>query len=79
MGHADLAIADGWTRCAARANHSWHWVVIPVRGISMGESFYLKELAADCAGDGVCEFFFTAPPFHLPCGTGSPINPQAIK
>ena len=61
------------------ANQPWHWVVIPAMGISMGEIFYLKELAADCAGDKVFEFFFVAPPLHLPGGAGSPINPQAIK
>jgi kynurenine formamidase len=61
------------------ANQPWHWVVIPVLGISMGEIFYLKELAEDCEQDKVYEFFFTAPPLHLPGGCGSPINPQAIK
>ena len=61
------------------ANQPWHWVVIPAIGISMGEIFYLKELAEDCAKDGVYEFFFTAPPLHLPGAAGSPINPQAIK
>ncbi len=61
------------------ANQPWHWVVIPALGISMGEIFYLKELAADCATDGIYEFFFSAPPLHLPGGAGSPINPQAIK
>jgi kynurenine formamidase len=61
------------------ANQPWHWVVIPVLGISMGEIFYLKELAEDCAEDGIYEFFFSAPPLHLPGGAGSPINPQAIK
>jgi kynurenine formamidase len=61
------------------ANQPWHWVVIPAIGISMGEIFYLKELAEDCAADGIYEFFFTAPPLHLPGGAGSPINPQAIK
>ena len=61
------------------ANQPWHWVVIPAIGISMGEIFYLKELAEDCAQDRVYEFFFTAPPLHLPGGAGSPINPQAIK
>jgi kynurenine formamidase len=61
------------------ANQPWHWVVIPAIGISMGEIFYLKELAADCAEDKVYEFFFSAPPLHLPGGAGSPINPQAIK
>ena len=61
------------------ANQPWHWVVIPAIGISMGEIFYLKELAEDCAADRVYEFFFTAPPLHLPGAAGSPINPQAIK
>ena len=61
------------------ANQPWHWVVIPAIGISMGEIFYLKELADDCAADKVYEFFFTAPPLHLPGAAGSPINPQAIK
>ncbi len=61
------------------ANQPWHWVVIPAIGISMGEIFYLKELAEDCAADRVYEFLFTAPPLHLPGGAGSPINPQAVK
>jgi kynurenine formamidase len=63
----------------AEANQPWHWVVIPALGISMGEIFYLKELAEDCADDKTYEFFFSAPPLHLPGGAGSPINPQAIK
>lgn len=63
----------------AEANQPWHWVVIPAIGVSMGEIFYLKELAEDCAADGVHEFLFCAPPLHLPGGAGSPINPQAIK
>ena len=61
------------------ANQPWHWVVIPVMGLSMGEIFYVKELAEDCSADKVYEFFFNAPPLHLPGGAGSPINPQAIK
>ncbi|WP_127088204.1 cyclase family protein [Aquabacter cavernae] len=76
--------ADTWG-CEVRpnetdeANQPWHWVVIPAIGISMGEIFYLKELAEDCDADKVYEFFFSAPPLHLPGGAGSPINPQAIK
>ncbi len=76
--------SDTWG-CEVRPNETtevnqpWHWVVIPAIGISMGEMFYLKDLAADCAADKVYEFFFCAPPLNLPGGTGSPINPQAIK
>ncbi len=57
----------------------WHWVAIPNMGLSVGEMFFLEELAESCAGDGRYEFFFVAPPLHLPGGAGSPINPQAIK
>ncbi|WP_155479611.1 cyclase family protein [Rhodoplanes serenus] len=61
------------------ANQPWHWVVIPAMGLCMGEMFYVKELAADCADDGVYEFFFCGPPLIITGGTGSPINPQAVK
>ena len=61
------------------ANQPWHWVVIPAMGLCMGEIFYLKELAEDCAKDKVYEFFFCGPPLIITGGTGSPINPQAIK
>jgi len=61
------------------ANQPWHWVVIPAMGLTMGEMFYLKELAEDCDADGIYEFFFCGPPLVITGGTGSPINPQAIK
>lgn len=76
--------ADTWG-CEVRPNETdevnqpWHWVVIPAIGIAMGEIYYVKELAEDCAADGVYEFFFCAPPLNLPGGAGSPVNPQAIK
>ena len=54
-------------------------VVIPAMGLCMGEIFYLKELAEDCVKDKVYEFFFCGPPLIITGGTGSPINPQAIK
>jgi kynurenine formamidase len=60
-------------------NQPWHWVVIPAMGLTMGEMFYLKELAEDCAADNVYEFLFCGPPLVITGGTGSPINPQAIK
>ena len=39
----------------------------------------VKELAEDCAADGVYEFMFAGPPLVITGGTGSPINPLAIK
>ena len=60
-------------------NQPWHWVVIPAMGLTMGEMFDVRELAEDCAADGVYEFFFAGPPLVITGGTGSPINPIAIK
>jgi kynurenine formamidase len=57
----------------------WHWVVIPAIGLTMGEMFYVKELAEACAADGNYEFLFTGPPLVITGGTGSPINPLAIR
>ena len=62
-----------------QASQPWHWVVIPKIGITMGEIFYLKDLADDCALDRVYEFFFCAPPLPITGAVGSPINPMAIK
>ena len=75
---------DTWG-CEVRPNETedaqqpWHWVVIPMIGISMGEIFVMGALADDCAEDGVWEFFFCAPPLPVTGGVGSPLNPIAIK
>jgi kynurenine formamidase len=63
----------------SEVSQPWHWVVIPAMGLTMGEMFFLKELADDCAADRVYEFLFCGPPLIITGGTGSPINPQAIK
>ncbi len=56
-----------------------HCVSLVHTGILIGEIFDLDPLAADCAQDGVYEFFFVAPPLPITGAVGSPINPQAIK
>ncbi len=75
---------DTWG-CEVRPNETddasqpWHWVVIPMIGITMGEIFYLKDLAEDCAADRVYEFLFCGPPLPITGAVGSPLNPMAIK
>lgn len=75
---------DTWG-CEVRPNETteasqpWHWVVIPMIGITMGEIFYLRDLAEDCARDRVYEFLFCAPPLPVSRAVGSPINPMAVK
>src|SRR5437762_3590014 len=77
--------ADTWG-CEVRPNETepginqpWHWITIPIMGLTMGEIFYLAELAGDCAADGVYEFMFVAPAIPITGAVGSPTNPLAIK
>lgn len=56
-----------------------HMVLIRDMGMTLGEILDFEELAADCAADGVYEFFFCAPPLKFTGAVGSPINPLAIK
>ncbi|AOL17348.1 metal-dependent hydrolase [Sulfolobus sp. A20] len=48
-------------------------------GMPIMEMLWLEELAEDCSRDGQYEFFFVASPLKVIGGTGSPINPVAIK
>ena len=57
----------------------WHWITIPIMGMTMGEIFNVKELAEDCAADGVYEYLFVAPALPITGAVGSPVNPLAIK
>ena len=63
----------------AEAFQPWHWVVIPMMGVTVGEILYLKDIAEDCAADGVYEFLFCAPPIPITGAVGSPINPIVLK
>jgi len=56
-----------------------HMVAIRDMGILLGELWWLEDLAADCAEDGVYEFMLVAQPLPVEGGTGSPVNPLAIK
>jgi len=44
-----------------------------------GVIFDLEDLAADCAADGIWEFFLSAAPLRVVGGVGSPVSPLAIK
>jgi kynurenine formamidase len=58
---------------------SLHGRLITDLGLTIGEVWWLEELAESCARDGRYEFFISAPPLYVPDGVGSPINPVAIK
>ncbi|MGO8957406.1 MAG: cyclase family protein [Streptosporangiaceae bacterium] len=56
-----------------------HRVLIGQFGMALGELWWLDDLAADCAHDGVYEFLLTSAPLNSPGGIGSPPNALAIK
>jgi kynurenine formamidase len=56
-----------------------HQVAIPHIGLFLGELWDLDGLAADCAEDGVFEFFLTAAPLPVTGAVGAPVNPIAVK
>jgi kynurenine formamidase len=64
---------------SADAVQPWHWIAIPIMGLTVGEIFYLAELSQDCAQDKRYEFMFVAPALPITGAVGSPSNPLAIK
>ncbi len=56
-----------------------HRVLIGQFGMALGELWWTEDLAADCAQDGVNEFFLVSAPLQAPGGIGSPANAVAIK
>jgi kynurenine formamidase len=57
----------------------FHVLAIPNMGLTLGEIFFLEELADDCAADGRYAFLLVAPPLPVVRGVGTPINPYALK
>ncbi len=56
-----------------------HHMLIGQFGMALGELWWMKDLADDCAADGVHESFLVSSPMHAPGGIGSPANATAIK
>jgi kynurenine formamidase len=56
-----------------------HNMLIGQFGMALGELWWLADLAADCAADGIHEMFLVSAPLNAPGGIGSPANAVAIK
>lgn len=56
-----------------------HPILIRDLGLTIGELFWLEDLAGACVADGVWEFLFVGQPLRITGGIGSPINPLAIR
>ena len=59
--------------------HPQHSRLIRDLGLTIGELWWLDDLADACADDGRYEFFLLAPPLRIQGAAGSPVNPVAIK
>lgn len=57
----------------------FHMLALCNLGLHLGEFWDLEALAADCAADGVFEFLVSAAALPIVGGSGSPVNPLAIK
>ena len=60
-------------------SNPFHMIALRDMGVSLGEFWFLEELAEDCARDHVYEFMLVAPPLRIEEGAGAPVNPVAIK
>ena len=76
----ELALSvRNWGRWGRVFRSPFHACAIPNMGLTLGEIFYLEELATDCAADGRYAFLLVASPLPVTRGVGTPINPYAIK
>lgn len=75
----DTWTVEFWPSEVPKVHGVLHDVMLVGMGVTLGEIFFLDELAADCAEDGVWEFFLAAPALPVTGGVGSPVNPIAIK
>jgi len=77
---SDTFAVEAWPRDLAEMPFGYlHRVLIGQFGLSLGELWWLADLAEDCAADGRYEMFVTAAPMRAPGGIGSPANALAIK
>ncbi len=86
LAENEIAAVGSDTYCVERkpsgqpgVTHPVHAVLIRDLGMTLGEMFNMEDLAADCAADGVWEFFFTGIPLKLAHCVGSPVSPVVIK
>lgn len=60
------------------ASYPVHARLIRDLGLTLGEIWWLEDLAAACAEEGRWEFLVSAPPLNITNASGSPVNPVAV-
>jgi kynurenine formamidase len=73
-----FAVEASPTNIAGAPMQMLHRILIGLFGMALGECWWTEDLAADCAADGVAEFFLTSMPMNGR-GAGSPPHALAIK
>ncbi|HEX2173296.1 MAG TPA: cyclase family protein [Dehalococcoidia bacterium] len=73
---ADCVAVEAWP---PDPDNFFHFKVIPLLDVALGEIWNLEGLAHDCSADGVYEAFFASKPLKLRGGGVSPPNAMAIK
>jgi kynurenine formamidase len=79
---SDTFAVEVWPPDPSPAAHPFgflHHMLIGQLGMALGELWWLKGLADDCAADGVHESFLVSAPLNAPGGIGSPASAVAIK
>jgi len=76
---SDTFAVEVWPPDRSRPTGFLHRILIGQFGMALGELWWTRDLAADCAADGVYEVFLVSVPLHAPGGIGSPANAVAIK
>jgi kynurenine formamidase len=79
---SDTFAVEVWPIDPSPAAHPFgflHHLLIGQFGMALGELWWLTDLAASCADDGVYESFLVSVPLNAPGGIGSPANAMAIK
>jgi kynurenine formamidase len=78
--HATAIASDNFAvEVVPMQNGGLHRILIGQFGMALGELWWLDDLAADCAADGVYEAFFVSAPMNAPGGIGSTASAVAIK
>lgn len=79
---AAVAADNSMVEATGQLPNAWvpfHMLALRNLGLHLGEFWYLEALAADCAADGVWEHMLVAQALPIAGGSGSPVNPLALK
>jgi kynurenine formamidase len=75
----DTLVFEVWPGEDPAAMLPVHMIDLRDMGLVQGQLWYLDDLAADCASDGMYEFLLSATPLPITHAVGGPVAPTATK